>query len=69
MSAQAQLERIAEPSQGAATHLRVLPERRVFRESAGRRLGLDRPVAVGILGGAAVIYGLLGALGYLGLTL
>lgn len=76
MSAQAELERIAEPSEVAATpHLQVLPERRVCRKSAGGGLdgrgldGRDRLIFAGILGGSAVIYGLLGALVYLGLTL
>ena len=73
MSAQAELESIAEPSGVAATP-QVFPERRARRESAGGAVdgggleGRERLILVGILGGSAVIYGLLGGLFYVGLT-
>jgi hypothetical protein len=66
MSGHADLEHIVETaSEGAATpHLRVVRERRAVRESGGEDPGLNRRLAAGLLGGAVVIYGVLGVLIY-----
>lgn len=62
MSAHAETERIAEPSddEAATPDLRAVPVRRSRRASAPG----DRRIAAGILGGAAVIYVVLGVLIY-----
>ena len=69
MSALAQLEGIAEPTEVAGTlDEQAVPERRVVREPAEAAPGQDRRVAAGILGGMAASYGLFGTLIYLTLS-
>ena len=63
MSVQANLEGIGVPIE--ATPQLQVPERRTVRESAREGHGIDRWLAVGILGGSTLIYGLLGVLVYL----
>ena len=63
------MEHIVEPREGAATpQLRVVRERRAVRESDGEGRGVDRRIAAGILGGAVMIYGVVGVLIYVAVT-